>query len=110
MRAKAWFSAILLACLLPVEAGAIAQLQTASASCERVQALLEAEGAMILRWRSTRRPELPRYGRFVSSSRFCTPGEGAFAAFVPAADTRSCQVYQCRKIEFDDPIIQIPLR
>lgn len=96
--------------IAPAQASAITQLQTQAASCAQVQSLLDAEGAAILRWRSARRPDLPRYDRFVSSSRFCTPGEGAFAAFVPTADDPNCQVYECRKIEFDDPIIQIPLR
>ncbi|HEV7251761.1 MAG TPA: hypothetical protein VGN97_01480 [Mesorhizobium sp.] len=96
--------------IAPAEALAITQLQTPTASCEQVQSLLEVEGAAILRWRSARRPDLPRYDRFVSSSRFCTPGEGAFAAFVPTADDPNCQVYECRKIEFDDPILQIPQR
>ena len=110
MRAQTLLSAAVLLVLASGDALAITRLQTATASCDRVRSLLQSEGAAILRWRSDRRPDLPRYGRFVSSSRFCMAGEGAFAAFVPTADDTSCQVYECRKIDFDDEIIEIPQR
>lgn len=108
MLRPARLAAFLVALCLPAEAFAISQLQTGTASCERVQALLQSDGAAILRWRSATRPDLPRYGRFVSSSRFCTPGEGAFAAFVPTADDPTCQVFKCDKIDFDDTITRVP--
>ena len=61
-------------------------------SCSKVQATVQSNGSVILRWRS--RSGMPLYGRYVSDRRFCLSGEIVTFASVPAAD-RSCTVKKC---------------
>ena len=61
-------------------------------SCSKVQATVEANGSVVLRWRS--RSGMPLYGRYVSDRRFCWSGEIVTFASVPAAD-KSCSVKKC---------------
>ncbi len=42
-------------------------------SCSKVQAAVQANGSVILRWRS--KSGMPLYGRYVSDRRFCWSGE-----------------------------------
>lgn len=61
-------------------------------SCANVQAAVNGNGSVILRWRSI--SGMPLYGRYVSDRRFCRPGEIITFASVPAAD-KSCNVKKC---------------
>jgi len=100
---------ILASLLLATEAQAISRHQTERMDCADVRATLQREGAAILRWTSKRTAGLPLYGRYVSDRRFCDGDEYAAPASVPAADTPSCQVRQCKRIEFDRrPILFLP--
>jgi hypothetical protein len=60
--------------------------------CSAVQAAVQAEGSVILRWRS--KSGMPLYGRYVSDRRFCHPGEIVSFASVPAGG-RMCSVKKC---------------
>jgi hypothetical protein len=88
--------------LVAAEAQAISRYNSTSMSCDEVQARVYGEGAVILRYRSTRDPSLPLYGRYVSDRRYCNHDEAAETAFVPAADTRSCLVRECVQVDPDD--------
>ena len=57
------------------------------------------EGAVILRYRSPR--GLPLYDRYVASVRFCEQGDVRRRAFVPSADRQSCQVYKCKRPDYE---------
>lgn len=95
------------------QAQAISRYQTMSMSCDQVQEAVDADGAAILRWRSTRTPGLPLYGRYVSDSSFCKADEVAVFASVPTRDDRSCTVRKCEVQEFERfgrPRILIPGR
>ncbi len=61
-------------------------------SCANVQATVQGNGSVVLRWRSTN--GMPLYGRYVSDRRFCRSGEIITFASVPAAD-KSCNVKKC---------------
>lgn len=61
-------------------------------SCSKVQATVQSNGSVILRWRS--KSGAPLYDRFVSDRRFCYSGEVITFASVPAAD-KSCNVKKC---------------
>jgi hypothetical protein len=61
-------------------------------SCSKVQAAVQANGSVILRWRS--KSGMPLYGRYVSDRRFCWSGETITFSSVPAAD-KSCNVKKC---------------
>lgn len=91
--------------LLTGEANAISRYVSTSMDCAEVQATLREEGAAILRYRSTRNPSLPLYGRYVSDRRFCQMDEVTESVSIPAADTKSCTVRQCKQVEFDEPIL-----
>ena len=61
-------------------------------NCAKVQATVQANGSVILRWRSN--SGMPLYGRYVSDRRFCWSGEIITFSSVPAAD-KSCNVKKC---------------
>lgn len=61
-------------------------------SCANVQAAVNGNGSVILRWRSRSGASL--YGRYVSDRRFCHSGEIVTFSSVPAVD-KSCNVKKC---------------
>jgi len=89
--------------LLASEAQAISRYNSTSMSCERVKAVVRAEGAVILRWRGN--SGIQRYGRFVANGRFCSSGERAETSYVPSSDRKSCAVRECKYWDPDDDII-----
>jgi len=94
---------LLAACLMLVatEAQAFSRYDPTRMSCDGVQATIARQGAVILRYQSTRVPGLPLYDRYVRDERFCNMGEVRARAYVPSADTRSCPVYVCKRPDFD---------
>jgi methyl coenzyme M reductase subunit C len=90
---------LLAACLtlIAAEAQAVSRYDPTSMSCGKVQATIARQGAVILRYQSTRVPGLPLYDRYVQSQQFCTMGEVRTRAYVPSADTKSCPVYKCKR-------------
>jgi hypothetical protein len=101
---KAVVKTILLAACLTLaaaEAQAISRYDPTRMSCDRVQGTIARQGAVILRYQSTRVPGLPLYNRYVQSSQYCNPGEVRSRAYVPSADTKSCPVYICKQVEHD---------
>ncbi|MER8827874.1 hypothetical protein NKH73_17230 [Mesorhizobium sp. M0938] len=94
---------LLAACLMLVaaEAQAISRYDPSRMSCGRVRATIAREGAVILRYQSARTPGLPLYDRYVRSQRFCNMGEVRARASVPSADTKSCIVYKCKRVDTD---------
>ena len=92
---------LLAACLTLVaaEAQAISRYDPTHMSCGKVQATIARQGAVILRYQSTRVPGLPLYDRYVQSEQFCTMGEVRKRAYVPSADTKSCPVYICKRVD-----------
>ena len=87
--------------LVSFEAQAISRYNSTSMSCNEVKATVRREGAVILRYQSTRTPGLPFYDRYVRSQSFCDMGEVRARASVPSADTNSCIVYKCKRVETD---------
>ena len=91
-------------CLLAatVPAGAISRYSTSDLSCGEVKGRIQSEGAVILRFRSTVNPSIPRFGRYVSNTGFCEPSEWAAFASVPTADNKTCPVRECQTYDRDD--------
>ncbi|TIR43090.1 MAG: hypothetical protein E5X64_02685 [Mesorhizobium sp.] len=87
--------------LVAAEAQAISRYDPSRMACDSVRATIAREGAVILRYRSTRTPGLPLYDRYVRSQRFCNMGEVRARASVPSADTKSCIVYKCKRVDTD---------
>lgn len=84
--------------VVTIDAQAISRYTTTSIGCERIKAIVQSEGAVILQWRSTRDPGLPLYGRYVANRQFCQLEERAETAYVPAADIKSCAVRKCERV------------
>src|SRR3954469_11923117 len=89
----------MLAAIAP--AGAISRYNVSNMSCAKARAIVRAEGAVILRFRSTYAP-VPRYGRFVASDYFCAASEIAETTYIPTADTRKCPVLECQLHDIDE--------
>jgi len=99
---KAIVKTILLAACLTLaaaEAHAISRYDPTHMSCDRVQGTIARQGAVILRYQSTRVPGLPLFDRYVQSQAFCNFGEVRKRAYVPSADTKSCPVYICKRVD-----------
>jgi hypothetical protein len=84
-------------------AHAISRYSSMSMSCVAAQAHILREGAVILRYRSARNPNLPLYNRYVSDGGMCALGEGAVVDTVPTRDNPRCVVLKCRDITYDTP-------
>jgi hypothetical protein len=84
-------------------AHAISRYNSMSMSCRAAQAHILREGAVILRYRSARNPNLPLYDRYVSDGGMCALGEGAVVDTVPTRDNPRCVVLKCRDITYDTP-------
>jgi len=94
---------LLAACmtLVAAQAQAISRYDPTHMSCGKVQATIARQGAVILRYQSTRVPGVPLYDRYVQSQQFCTMSEVMTRAYVPSADSKSCLVYNCKRVEND---------
>lgn len=85
-------------------AGAISRYNAWTMSCAQAKSIVRSEGAVILRFRSTMNPSIPRYARFVNDNSFCTPGELALVSYIPTTDVKSCPVLECQTVDFDDEL------
>ncbi len=91
------FVLILVLVAISVPAHAVSRYATPRLSCARVQAILESEGAAILRYPSPRNSQLTLYDMYANSSRFCPDGEVARPASVPTSDNSQCRVRRCER-------------
>jgi hypothetical protein len=65
-------------------------------SCDRVQAILKAEGSAILAYRSKTNPSIQRYDRFVRDAGLCSIGRQVLSSTsIPVAGGQSCRVGKC---------------
>ena len=87
--------------LLPASAQAISRYASTSMTCQKVQAMISQQGAVILQYKSARTGAL-LYDRYVRDRRFCSGGETTDWASVPTKDQKSCRVYRCEQIEYFD--------
>ncbi len=74
---------------------AISRHNSQSLSCDSIHAIINAEGAAIMRYQSTRNPGLTLFDRYVRNGAFCDTEKYPVAATIPAADTNRCVVYRC---------------
>lgn len=84
--------------LISIEAHAISRYNSKSMSCASLQSKVRSEGAILLRWPSTRNPGLPLGDRFVRNSNYCAPHHWASTFNVPSADRKKCPLRNCRKL------------
>ena len=91
---------VLVSMLITADASAISRYNVDKISCDRVHAIIQSEGAAILRYRG--RTGLTLYDRYVSSRRYCPGSQITETVGVPTADTRSCPVDHCIEIDIFD--------
>jgi len=80
--------------LVAADASAISRYDIGSLRCDKVQAILQSEGAAILRYRSPQNG-LTLYDRFVSGRNFCRRTQDVDRVGLPTSDRASCPVYKC---------------
>ena len=86
--------------LVAAEASAISRYDIDNMSCGKVHAIIQAQGAAILRYRS-RRTGITLYDRYVSSRRYCPSSQVIEYVSVPTSDRASCPVNRCIELEPD---------
>lgn len=86
---------LMLALPVTTPAHAIERLQAGSYSCSQLQSAVRQQGAVVIRYPSSRTPGLTLYDRYVASQRYCARGEVLEKASVPARDTASCRLSFC---------------
>lgn len=91
------FLLAVLVLLTSVPAHAVSRYATPSLTCARIQAIIESEDAVILRYPSRRNSQLTLYDMYASASRFCPDGEVARPATVPTRDNNNCRVRRCER-------------
>lgn len=78
-------------------ASAISRYQSKSLTCETARQSIRSQGAVILRYPSTRVPGMTLYDRYVRNSDLCDPHEYADWTTVPTRDTPQCRVLACKE-------------
>ena len=86
-------SLVMAASVLPAEA--VTRMRSDQNSCATVQATIERDGAVILRYPSARNPSVLLYDRYVSNRSQCDFDQELDRKSVPASDTASCRVQRC---------------
>lgn len=84
-------------------AHAISRYNSMSMSCAAAHEHILREGAVILRYRSARHPNLPLYDRYVADARLCDLGQGTVIDTVPTNDNPRCIVMKCHDMTLDFP-------
>ncbi len=99
---RSFIISILALALSAGAAQAISRYDSTKLSCARIQAIIDSQGAAIMRYPSTRVRGLVLYDRYVRNGALCMVGEAATLRYIPAADTKRCPVYACASFDLDD--------
>ncbi len=92
-----WYGRCLcvVAALIPLSASAIDRLNGQDQSCAQVNERIDAKGAIIVRYPSSRSPGLTLYDRYVADIGFCAFDEGRETKMVSTRDGL-CELSACR--------------
>jgi hypothetical protein len=77
---------------------AFMQYNAPSASCAKIQSVIQSEGAVVLRFPSTSVPVLTVLDVYVRDGSKCGFYSGVISATVPSADGPVCMVQKCREL------------
>lgn len=89
-------------------AHAISRYNSATLTCEGARQAIRSEGAVIIRYPSTRVGKMTLYDRYVRNSDYCDPNEYAERAYVPTSDSPRCPVLACEPKSNLDGMMFIP--
>lgn len=87
-------AAIVMLMFATENAWAISRYDTMDMKCDEVHAVLEKEGAAILRYYKES-SFLPIFDRYVKSAEYCEAGQVIRRAGVPTSDRQYCPVFKC---------------
>lgn len=87
--------------VMSTSASAISRYTSTSMTCASVKAKVRNEGAVILRWASSRTGNT-LFGRFVANRGYCSSGEVTEQRAIPASNTKKCLVLKCVRPSFSD--------
>ena len=79
---------------LATDASAISRYDVDTMTCDRVHAIVQSEGAAILRYRSSQNG-ITLYDRYVSDRTYCRRTQEIDQVGLPTSDRASCPVYKC---------------
>ncbi|QLF70084.1 hypothetical protein FE840_011340 [Peteryoungia desertarenae] len=83
-------------------AGAISRYNSLEMTCDEARARVIDEGAVILRYPSTRVTGLTLYDRYVTRNAQCSAHEYAARAYIPTRDSARCPVLNCQPFDPED--------
>lgn len=113
MRPSTFSIITIAAALLAQPALAISRYNSTSLTCDQVRQRVINEGAVILRYPSTRVKGMTLFDRYVTRNALCDPHEYAERAYVPTRDTNRCPVLSCQDFDpepyrftFGKPVIR----
>lgn len=95
---------VITAAMLATPALAISRYNSLSLDCEKARATIVDEGAVILRYPSTRVHNMTLYDRYVRENSFCETHEYAERVTVPTSDNPKCPVLACKQQTDDDDL------
>lgn len=85
--------------VLALDAHAISRYNSQTMTCERAQATLRREGAVIFAYRG--RNNAPLYDRYVANSSYCEGTDITRVTSIPTSDNNRCIVYRCFEKSYD---------
>jgi hypothetical protein len=88
----------LVAACVPASAqsyGANSRMNATGMSCGEIQTRIRDQGAVVLRFPSSKDGSRMMFGRYVSGAQYCSADEMVAAASVPTSDNKSCPVHMC---------------
>lgn len=77
-------------------ANAVTRYESSRLECARIQAIIESDLVVILRYPSPRNSQLTLYDMYAAHTRHCPSGEIARPSTVPARDMDNCRVRRCQ--------------
>ncbi|CAG0996448.1 MAG: hypothetical protein F9K19_18575 [Rhizobiaceae bacterium] len=83
-------------------AHAINRYNSKTVTCDKARSLVAAQGAVIFRYPSARKPDLILYNRFVQHGGLCAIGEVTGPQSIPTKDKNSCMLLRCISRPDDD--------
>lgn len=87
--------AVVAALAITGSAHAVNRYNSKTVTCDKARSLVAAQGAVIFRYPSARKPDLILYNRFVQHAGHCAIGEVTAPQSIPTKDKDSCTLLRC---------------
>jgi hypothetical protein len=77
------------------DAFAIERYTSTNLDCSEIGAILERQGAAIMRYSSERVPGMLLYNRYVANRQYCRQDQETRTVYIPSAASPKCAVKEC---------------